>query len=962
MTNFDLLNAVQPSDGWFAVVGIKGAGADLQRQQHLVETRAEVDSLATRLSNGGWNVFFGVAKYASDANRKKSNVKALKAFWMDIDCGPTKAVPNPTTGRPEGYIDQATGLTALRKFCKLVGLPKPIIVNSGRGLHVYWPLTEEVTPAEWEPVAARLRDLCITHDLYVDPVVFETARILRVPGTYNYKDDPAPQVYVMTEGQPSDFHSFRNLLGVKAQTPLAIPEPSGRLTALGKLLQDNVSKSFAKIMRRSAKGDGCQQLLDCYQTRDTLSEARWFDALSVAKFCSDKDKSIQLLSAGHPDYDPMKTVRKIAHIEGPHNCATFERNNPGGCAGCPHLGKIKNPISLGMEVKAASEDDYATAQFSNETTGEVQTVTIPPYPKPFYWGKNGGIWKKLPDPEAEPVFVYQRHLYIVKRMHDPELLDVLVFRLHLPNDGIREFLIPATKAHEKTELRKILSGYGVSCNTAQFNLICEYVTIAINQLQEDEKAEIMRTQFGWADNDSKFIVGDKEYTPDGVFYSPPSSATESIAAHMGPVGDYKKWQEVFNLYGTPGLEAHAFAALTGFGAPLLKFTGQSGAAINIIHPKSGTGKTTILHMCNSIWGHPRELCSTQKDTDNARIHKMGVHNNLPFCVDEITNMAPLSFSDLIYAGSNGKGKDRMEAGGNKLRSNNTKWQTISLFSSNASFYEKLTGPKATPDGEMMRLIEYKIDYTDVIDVSHAKAMFDHQLMQNYGHAGALYADWLVRNKEEADDTTRSIQAKFDRELKLTQRERFWSAQAASNIAGGLIATKALKIMSWDMQRIYDWACNQILLLREDVKPPATDVASVIGDYLNRHINNVLVVNDTVDLRTNMQMLPQMEPRGELLVRYEPDTKKLYIASKPFKADCVATQTNYKETIEALKKNGVYLESVVKRLSKGMKVMTPGVYCLVFDTSAGGFLNMDELVGVTDAAAQDAGDTDAGGGS
>ena len=150
----------------------------------------------------------------------------------------------------------------------------------------------------------------------------------------------------------------------------------------------------------------------------------------------------------------------------------------------------------------------------------------------------------------------------------------------------------------------------------------------------------------------------------------------------------------------------------------------------------------------------------------------------------------------------------------------------------------------------------------------------------------------------------------------------------------------------------------ILSLRDDVKPPATDVASVIGDYLNRHINNVLVVNDAVDMRTNMPMMPVMEPKGELLVRYEPDTKRMYIAAKPFKQDCVNVQVNYKETLETLKKSGVFLDTGVKRLSKGMKVMTPGVYCLIFDTSAAGFLDMKELIG----APQDAEQTDAGGGS
>jgi len=950
MTNFDLLTAVQPATGWYAVVGIKGVDI----KQYLVETREELDQTVARLVASQWNVFFGVAKFKGPDGRKKSNVKALKSFWLDIDCGPDKAATNEKTGRPGGYIDQLSAFAALRRFCTTIGLPKPIVVNSGRGLHVYWPLAEDATPEEWEPVAARLRDLCQTHDLHVDPVVFETARILRIPGTFNFKDDPALEVQVLTAGNPTPLEEFRSILGVKAQPAPADMPPPRRKSMLGQMLQESVSKSFAKIMRRSAKGEGCAQLLDCYQNRDTLTEARWFDALSVAKFCADRDKAIHLISHGHPDYDPAKTEQKIKHIEGPHNCATFDRNNPGLCASCPHFGKIKNPIMLGSEVKQASTSDR-TLQFVNEE-GEVEALTIPEYPDPFYRGQKGGIWRKLEDPEAAPAFVYEHDLYVVKRMNDPVDGDVVVMRVHMPRDGIKEFIIANSKIMDKAELRKTLASVGVVCPAKRFEMIFEMVILSISELQHKEKAEQMRLQFGWADNDSKFIVGDKEITADGTFYSPPSSVTATIASNLVTAGSLDKWREVFNLYNAPGLEAHAFAALTAFGAPLLKFTGQSGAAINVIHPNSGTGKTTILHMCNSVWGHPKELCSTQKDTDNARILKLGIMNNLPYCVDEITNMNGIAFSDLIYAMSNGKGKDRMESSGNKLRSNTTKWQTISLMSSNASFYEKLTGPKATPDGEMMRLIEYKIDYSDALDVTVAKRMFDHQLMENYGHAGLIYAEWLVKNKEEAEANVRAIQAKIDAELKLTQRERFWSAQVASNITGGLIAVKYLKLMEWDMARIYEYACKKILELREDVKPPATDVASVIGDYLNRHINNVLVVDDGVDMRSNVASFPKMQPKGELLIRFEPDTKKLFIVAKHFRQDCVTYQINCKETLDALKREGVYVRAFNKRLSKGMAIDTGLTRCLEFDTSAGNFLSVDDLV-PTEAE----GETDAGGG-
>ena len=941
MKDIDLLSIVQPPDGWFAIIGIKGAGADLKRQQHLVETREEVSTIAARLVRGKWNVFFGVAKYTDDSSRQKSNVKALRAFWLDIDCGPKKAIPNPKTGRPEGYIDQATGLLALRQFCTTVGLPKPILVNSGRGIHAYWPLTRDVTREEWEPTAARLRDLCVTHGLIVDPAVFEVARVLRIPGTLNFKDDPPNPVSIITTADPIDFDEFRKLLGVKESKAMEVPErPRSNLS---EKLQDNSVSRFSKIMKRSIKGDGCQQLVSSYEERAELSEVRWFDALSVAKFCVDRDTAIQKMSHGHPDYDPVKALEKTKHISGPHNCATFERNNPGGCYGCPYLGKIKNPIVLGREVAEAETEDGNYVVPEDGEADVPQDYRIPEYPFPFTRGKKGGIYIKPEKDEELPTLVYEHDLYLVKTMTDPKDGDVLVMRLHLPREGVREFIITQKQAvGDAAELRKVLASKGVAATEKQFKSIILFVTMSLKAIQYKRKAELMRMQFGWADNDSKFIIGDREISHDGIFHSPPSSATKELADRMHPAGSYEKWQEVFNLYGRPGLEPHAFAALTAFGAPLFKFTGQSGAILNVIHPSSGTGKTTILHMCNSVWGHPRDLCAIKGDTANAKTMQLGIHNNLPFCVDEITNMTPTGLSEMSYNMSQGRGKNRMKASTNELRMNNTTWQTISLCSSNSSFYEKLNLIKNNPDGEMMRLIEYKIGYNDAIPTDIAKEMFDHQLLENYGHAGAIFIQWVINNLEEVKNTLKVVQVKIDRELKLTQRERFWSAKVAAIITGGMIARR-LKIIDWDMGRIYQWATNMICETRQDVEPPNVTTTAVLGDYLNRNIHNILIVNDKTDNRSNMQALPELEPKGALYIRFEPDTKRLFVDYKHFREECIRAQINFKEVVDGLKKSGAYVRAGSKRLSKGMRINTLPVYAIEFDTSVNDFLDMEGFI-------------------
>ena len=934
--SFDLLDAVLPQQGRYCVVGI-GKYVD----QRFVDTREEVDEIAKAFVAKGVNAYFGCAKFGPLPNRTHENALFFRALWMDIDCGPTKGVPNDK-GRVEGYLDQEIGLKEFKRFCATVGLPKPILVNSGYGIHAYWLLEETISRREWEPLSQRLRELCAEHNLIVDRSVFEASRILRIPGTSNFKDaaNPMPVEVWGENTTPVPYEQMRELLGApapKEDTPEFIPRT---MSPMMEALMGNKVKRFKTIMMKSAQGEGCAQLLHCFQNQADIDEPLWRSALSIAAFCVDADSAMHKMSDQHPEYDPVQVEDKAKNLRekgGPHHCATFEKLNPGGCDGCAHSGKIKSPIMLGVEIEEAADDDNEF--LVEDEDGTVTSYTVPEYPFPFFRGAKGGIYKRAATEEEDPSLVYEHDFYVVKRMRDTEAGETALFRLHLPHDGMVEFTIPTAAITAKDELRKTLAQYGVVAHPKQYENLAQFVVTFVKNLQYVRRAEQMRTQFGWADNDSKFILGDKEITKDGVFYSPPSITTKPDAERIHPKGTIEKWKEVFNLYALPGLEPHAFAALTAFGSPLLKFTGLEGAIINVIHSESGTGKSTILHMCNSVSGMPKELTSMFKDTFNAKIHRLGVMNNLANTIDEITNMSGLEFSDLAYSISQGRGKEKMKGSTNELRINNTKWNGITVCSSNASFYEKLGVSKSSPDGESMRLLEYKIENNGVIDVQTGKQMFDHQLRENYGHAMEPYAQWLVNNKEDAVDLVRQVQARLDKEVQFTQRERFWSGVAACNIAGGLIS-KSLGLHEYDMQRIYAWLKDMLSEMRHEVKPPQASAMTALGEFINAHINNALVVNGEADARTNMQAMPILEPKGELMVRYEPDTKELYIAAKAFKDFCVRQQINYKGVLKELEQNSVFVEAMNKRMSKGMKVVSPAVRVLKFDASNAEFLQMD----------------------
>lgn len=167
-----------------------------------------------------------------------------KHFWLDIDCGENKP-----------YATQADGVAALQSFCKTLGLPKPTMVNSGRGLHVYWPLTTEVTRQDWTPVAKRLKVLCHEHKLEADPSrTSDAASILRMPDTLNFKGDPPLDVTVICHAKPVDFGTFKACLGaIPDDAPAHIPSQANELT---RALMGNKQHRFSVIVAKKRQGYG----------------------------------------------------------------------------------------------------------------------------------------------------------------------------------------------------------------------------------------------------------------------------------------------------------------------------------------------------------------------------------------------------------------------------------------------------------------------------------------------------------------------------------------------------------------------------------------------------------------------------------------------------------------------------------------------------------------------------------
>ena len=122
-----LLKAVLGDTGYYCLFAAN-ASQD-KRVQKFYSDLNLLKAEATKLDDKGYDVYFALATFKEEGSRKATNAQYMRSFFLDIDCGISK-----------DYATKSEALSALQRFCVKLELPSPIVVDSGRGIHVYWPL------------------------------------------------------------------------------------------------------------------------------------------------------------------------------------------------------------------------------------------------------------------------------------------------------------------------------------------------------------------------------------------------------------------------------------------------------------------------------------------------------------------------------------------------------------------------------------------------------------------------------------------------------------------------------------------------------------------------------------------------------------------------------------------------------------------------------------------------------
>jgi hypothetical protein len=737
----DFLRLILPSEGWY-VAAIK---TDRGLQHIWTQDVAALAAGIHKCAAAGFTVYHACAAFAEAgtafSGRKQKNVRAVKALWADVDCG---------EGKP--YPDALAGAQAVVAFCGAASLPLPQFVNSGYGVHVYWPLASDLLPDAWRVYAAGLRVLAQRHGLEVDPTRTEDCvSILRPPGSFNRKGGSPRPVTTHALIQPLALEQFTELHHAGSED-ISVPRvQSPRANSVcADILAGNEPDAYLIAERCGQFGSFVHAVRG-----DRLPEPIWRLDCALASFTRQGDAFAHEHSKIDERYSEAETQSKIDNYRressGAPLCSTFHKHRPATCEGCPSFGKINSPVALGYGERKQPdgapplEDSVPAGGGDREGVGSrLQQVTMP---LGYVWGNNNELVLAT-SLNGKPVdYVISVHPIYLDSVQVGEASGEfqLVYQQFLPQEGWRELLIPAATMQTSEAFASLSERGG---NIKDKKLFLDYTRAAVDAWHAQNRLKMNYEQYGWKENFTAFLFGDRLYTKDDVIQISGNKELRARNKLIGPQAGHElsDWQARAEPLFSHGTEAQAVAVCAGFAAPLVALlSNEGGVVLAFVSQDTGKGKSVALIGASSVWGRREGLEIKREYSNVARSITMATLGNLPVIFDEMRARDPKVLRDFIKLYTEGGDKVRAQRDGT-LRHASTEWQNFMLTADNVSLVDLVSEYDDVDDPCAMRIIELPCSLPQ--DMRHVYGdRLKVELNKFSGVAGHVYLKWLVENVE-----------------------------------------------------------------------------------------------------------------------------------------------------------------------------------------------------------------------
>jgi hypothetical protein len=874
------------------------------------------------------------------ALRNQRNALSMRVVAIDMDF----------KGGVNGYDSEADATAALIEFLKATKLPRPtIIVKSGGGMHLYWVFDRALTPAEWTPISFAMAEATKRHGLKCDTqCTVDIARILRVPGTFNLKQ-AQPRPVTLASILPTDYPVERltSVLGdYQTHLPPAPLLPARKALVGTSDLAAGIDQSASMPIDLRSVLKECGFLRDAVKTAgQNLANPLWNITTLLATFTGNGRVNAHLMARGHPGYSKESTDDLYDRKErekdtkglGWPACATISANGAHQCQLCPRFVENKTPLHFGdrIQPKVPIAPGVAPTPTANST---IQPSKIPA----GYSQRSDGVILYLKEGEDGqktwlPVIRYPMTKPWLQR-------DPWIFNFTTKGEVGKEHQVAIeTATLDTADMRKSLQSQGVLIDgTTEYKNIGKLIMSWVAHLQNMKDAVVSSHPFGWNVKNGAvqgFIYGGASHGPTGSL--PSANPDPVIASQYTPTGDRKLWidaAEMITAQMRPELDA---IIASSFGAPLVRFTGQSGMLMSCYSVESGIGKSTTLRIAQAVWGDPVRAMQSLADTQNSVLHKIGEIRSLPLYWDELkTEQDSKKFVNVVFTIGQGKEKSRLNSRASQ-RAPGT-WQTLLVSASNESLLDIVEEQTRATTAGIYRVFEYEVTppgKKGQIDPSDAQRKVA-KLTDNYGQIGLEYAEFLGQNYHTVEAEVAALNRALGTETQTNPDERFWVATVCCILAGAKYANQ-LGYTKIDEGRLKAFLLGVLAKMR-GVRNNATvdmkdsfNVSNVMSQFFSdmryRHtmFTNVCRTAIGKPAAGTIQMIGDHTRLESVFVRVGVNDKIVRISSTQFSKWLADNRHPRSIMMKAL--TDKYQAAIVKaRIASGTTFAGPQEYCIEID--------------------------------
>jgi hypothetical protein len=662
--------------------------------------REAVESLVLR-HNGRQGIAVGVApRFTKPATRyeagKNCDVLEVTCIWSDIDFKSVRG----------GAIEVCQRIKALP-------LRPSLVVDSGYGRHVYYACSRVLRGndlIEWAVMIRKLRDV-LQSDSTID-----ISRRLRLPGTYNVKEETPELCHICEEDSSWARYSLDEIRHALQSVPedqhLRTTRRIGRTPAL--LSEDSPSTAELRAVwtREALRKRGVyKQVVEAIVTgewtvktgknagrNDDRHSRDCMIANTLLELNFTEDEVEQIFHAypegcGSKVADPqhgrhyldMTIEAAVSNQKKKGNrIATADAPNENRYAGSH--GNGRHPV----HGSQPHEDAEQRADVDSFDDRGLPTGAEDALPENYQFHDNGSIWYHPPTTAwdktvPKPQFVCETFMRIVeiqKNVDTGELSLVIEFRY---GDAVEKTTILRPQMLESRSIVAVLGRSGAPVDSNNARKVIGYLRAYENTFLDTIPRKKVTNRFGRGRAEGPFFLpgmaSDIEFAPVGAG---DMSLYRAFASRKGTVGD---WVQTMNLVTGDSMMIPQAAICASF-IPPLQGKLQIPNFILDINGTTGSGKSITAKLAASVWGKPREPDSVILQWEATKVAIEQVVNlcsELPFFLDDAQHVSDDLKRTVIYMIANGKGKARgSKAGGIR---ETPYWHTVAISTSEHPLHE-----------------------------------------------------------------------------------------------------------------------------------------------------------------------------------------------------------------------------------------------------------------------------------